>query len=119
VVLCVLIPRELVAREAPAMTQDARLRQQVKELQAAASEVEVRLVSGTKVRGHIMWADATSFSLRTKNGKEWTWPYSEVADVKRRGPSWPAKLAIIGGGALAVLCFAPFPIGLLCQKDPS
>ena len=48
--------------------------------------------------------------------------YAQVNEVKKSGLSGNAKRAIaltVAGSVLAVLCFAPFPLGFLCQQDPS
>jgi hypothetical protein len=39
--------------------------------------------------------------------------------VELRYRFWAARLAIIGGAALIVMCVAPFPFGFLCHEDPS
>jgi hypothetical protein len=116
--LC-LLPLEILAGQTRSVTQSDSFRQQLTELQTTGSEVEVRLLNGTKVHGRVLSVAATSFTFRTSAGQEWTWPFTDVVSVKKKGMSWGVKAAIIGGAALAVLCFAPFPVGLLCQKDPS
>jgi hypothetical protein len=122
--LCVPVPLAALANPNVnylcAMAQDQATRQRVLELQASRSEVEVKLSRGVRVRGHILWAYDGSFALRATDRQEWMWTYAEIAGIKGVGLSWRWKLAIIGGvGTLLVLCFAPFPVGLLCQKDPS
>jgi hypothetical protein len=90
------MPLSVAAQDTQPTTQDDVTRQQLKELQTAASDVEVTPLSGPKVHGRIQWFDDVSFALREKNGQERTWRYSEVVKVRKKGmslASHPSRLA--------------------------
>jgi hypothetical protein len=68
------------------MRDNASIRQQVIELQAAGSEVVIALLDGSKVDGRVVSVDATSFTLRASNGQDRTLPFIAVVSVKEQGP---------------------------------
>jgi hypothetical protein len=99
-------------------------RARVRALQASGSSIEITLVEGTRLRGRIVKADDESFTIgEEKTDREVALQYAQVIDVKKSGGlsgnTKRAIAAVVVGGVLAVLCFAPFPLGFLCQPDPS
>ena len=65
-----------------------------------------------------------SFTVRLeKSIQETVVPFARLQDIKKSGSSARRKAilipAIVVGGAVLVLCAAPYPIGFLCHKDPS
>ncbi|MBK5293027.1 MAG: hypothetical protein JJE04_15320 [Acidobacteriia bacterium] len=100
------------------------LKARVRELHTQTSEVKVTLPDGALLRGHILRVEADSFTIRQrKTEREIALQYAQVKEVKKSGLSRRAKAILIpiaiGGGALLLLCAAPYPIGFLCRKDPS
>ena len=100
------------------------LEARVRRLQAKSSEVKVTLLDNTVLQGRILRVEADSFTIRqVKTGRQTTIQYSQAKKVGKSGLSHRAKAilipAVVGGGALLVLCAAPYPIGFLCRKDPS
>lgn len=97
-------------------------RARVQTLLASRSTAEVTFQDGTRVRGQIVAADDTSFTIREeRTRRESTWQYFDVTSIDTI--AWNRRktaitLAIVGS-VLAVLCFAPFPVGFLCHDDPS
>ena len=95
-----------------------------RELRADAAEVRIKLTDGSKLSGSILRLEADTFTIaQEKTGQERTLQYAQITEVKKKGLSRGTKAilipAAIGGGALLVMCVAPFPIGFLCRKDPS
>lgn len=108
------------AKPPNANTLEARVR----ELHAKSSEVKVTLLDRTVLQGRILRVEADSFTIRQRRtGQQTAIQYAQVKEVKKSGLSRRAKAVliptVIGGGALVVLCAAPYPIGFLCRKDPS
>ncbi|MBP1599191.1 MAG: hypothetical protein H6Q05_4568 [Acidobacteria bacterium] len=100
------------------------LEARVRELHAKSSEVKVTLLDNTVLQGRILRVEADSFTiLQVKTGRQTAIQYSQAKEVRKSGLSRRAKVilipAVVGGCALLVLCAAPYPIGLLCRKDPS
>ena len=108
------------AAQAP-IVEATRVR--VRAVQASGSPIEITLVDGTRLRGRIIRADDDSFALsEEKTKREVPLQYAQVIEVKKSGLSGNTKRAIalaVAGSVLVVLCFAPFPLGFLCQQDPS
>ncbi len=100
------------------------LEARVRELHAKSSEVRVTLLDRTVLQGRILRVEADSFTIRQRRtGEQTAIQYAQVKEVKKSGLSRRTKAllipAVVGGGALVVLCAAPYPIGFLCRKDPS
>lgn len=100
------------------------LEARVRQLHAKSSEVKVTLLDNTVLQGRILRVEADSFTIRqVKTGRQTAVQYSQAKEVRKSGLSRRAKAilipAVVGGGALLVLCAAPYPIGFLCRKDPS
>ena len=101
------------------------IKARLRELHAAdAAGVQIKLAGRAKVSGRILRLEADTFTIaEEKTGRERTLAYAQVTEVQKKGLSRGAKAllipAAIGGGALLVLCVAPYPIGFLCRKDPS
>lgn len=119
--LCVELMVGATAAQAP-IAEATRAR--VRALQASRSAIETILVDGRMIRGRIMTADDDSFTMgEEKTNRVVALRYAQVLEVKKkRGLSGNTKAGIAAamiGGALVVLCFAPFPLGFLCQEDPS
>lgn len=100
------------------------LEARVRELHAKSSEVMVRLLDETVLQGRIVSVEADSFTIRhKKTGRQTAIPYTQAKEIRKSGLSRRTKAilipAVVGGGALLVLCAAPYPIGFLCRKDPS
>jgi hypothetical protein len=99
------------------------LKARAQSLQSKGGRVTVTTADKTTVRGRIVRVDEDSFTVREENSaQERVIPFARVKDVK--GASSGRKKAIlipaaIAGGAVLVLCAAPYPIGFLCHKDPS
>jgi hypothetical protein len=95
----------------------------VRELHARTSEVNVTFLDNTKLQGRILRFEPDSFTIREKTGRQTTIQYAQAKEVRKSGLSRRTKAilipAVIGGGAVLVLCAAPYPIGFLCRKDPS
>ena len=99
------------------------LEARVRELHAKSSEVKVTLLDSTVLQGRILRVAADSFTIRQKKtGRQTAIQYAQAKEVKKSGLSRRTKAilipAVVGGGALLVLCAAPYPIGFLCRKDP-
>jgi hypothetical protein len=119
--LCVELMVGAVAAQTP-IAEATRAR--VRALQASRSAIETILVDGTMIRGRIITADDDSFTMgEEKTNREVGLRYAQVLEVKKRswlsGNTKAGIAAAVVGGALVVLCFAPFPLGFLCQEDPS
>lgn len=100
------------------------LEARVRELHAKSSEVKVTLLDNTVLQGRILRVEADSFTIRQKKtGRQTAIQYAQAKEVRKSGLSRRAKAilipAVVGGGALLVVCAAPYPIGFLCRKDPS
>jgi sRNA-binding regulator protein Hfq len=100
------------------------LEARVRELHAKSSEVKVTLLDGATLQGRILRVEADSFTIQQKRtGQETAIRYAQAKEVEKSGLSSRAKAilipTVIGGAALVVLCVAPYPIGILCRKDPS
>ena len=122
--LCVLTVAEpLLARTQPQSQNTETTRATVRYLHARNSEIEVTLADGTRLRGRVIMVQDDSFTIKERTtGREMAWQYAQVIQVKKNGFSGAKAAltgAIIGGGVLLVLCVAPFPLGFLCQQDPS
>jgi hypothetical protein len=108
------------AAQAP-IVEATRVR--VRTVQASGSRIEITLVGGTRLRGRVIRGDDDSFTLsEEKTKREVPLQYAQVIEVKKSGLSGNTKRAIalaVAGSVLVVLCFAPFPLGFLCQQDPS
>jgi hypothetical protein len=92
------------------------------ELHAKGDAVQIKLLDGTTVQGRILRVDDHSFTFRQKKpAQEVVMQYTGVTEIKKKGLGKKVVLipAVVGGGALLVLCVAPYPIGFLCRKDPS
>ncbi len=122
--LCVLTIAQPSGAKAQSQPQHVdTIKARVRELHGKAAEVEIALADGAKLRGHIVRIEVDSFTIRQKDtAQEMALQYTHVTEVKKRGLSRGAKAAlipvIIGGGALLLLCAAPYPIGFLCREDP-
>jgi hypothetical protein len=95
-----------------------------RELHAGATGVQIKLATGETMRGNILQLGADTFTIaQDKTGQQRTLRYSQVTEVKAKRRSRDSKTilipAIVGAGAVLVLCAAPYPIGFLCRKDPS
>ena len=99
------------------------LEARVRELHAKSSEVKVTLLDDTVLQGRILRVEADSFTIRQKKtGRQTAIQYAQAKEIRKSGLSRRTKAilipAVVGGGALLVLCAAPYPIGFLCRKDP-
>jgi hypothetical protein len=119
-VLCFEPLRETAEAQAP-IVEATRAR--VRALHASGSATELTLVDGASLRARIIRADADSFLVKEeKTGREVLLQYAQLVEIRKTGLPGNTKRAIaavIIGGVLVVLCFAPFPLGFLCQEDPS
>lgn len=100
------------------------LKSRVRELHAKGNGVKVTMSDKTVIRGQIVRVAEDSFTIREEKGaRETSVPFAQLKDVGKTGMSRRAKAilipAAIAGGAVLVLCAAPYPIGFLCRKDPS
>lgn len=100
-----------------------RLKARVQELHTKGAQVTVTISDKTVIRGQIVRIAEDSFTLREeKAAGETVVPFARLKDI-RKGSSARGKAilipAAIVGGAVLVLCAAPYPIGFLCHKDPS
>ena len=114
-------PLRATLQTQPPIVEATRAR--VRALQASNSRVEITRLDGTRLRGRIIQSDDDSLTvLEEKPSREVGLQYAQVMEIKKIRLSSNTKtaiVAIIGGTVLAVLCFAPFPLGFLCQEDPS
>ena len=99
------------------------LKARVQEFHAKGAQVSVTMSDKTVIRGQIVRIAEDSFTLRAEKATgEIVVPFARLKDI-RKGSSARKKAilipAAIVGGAVLVLCAAPYPIGFLCHKDPS
>jgi hypothetical protein len=99
------------------------LKVRVQSLHKKGGRVTVTTAYKTTVRGNIIRVDEDSFAVREeKSTRETVIPFARLTNIKA-GSSGHKKTilipAAIVGGAVLVLCAAPYPIGFLCHKDPS
>ena len=118
------IAEPLLANPQPQPQDAASVEARVRDLYAQGSEIQVKLENGAVLRGRITRLEAGSFTLRQeKTNQETSLQYVQVTEVRKKGRSVGARIALIaaiaGGAALLVFCAAPFPIGFLCHEDPS
>jgi hypothetical protein len=98
------------------------LKVRVQKLHTKGGRVSVTTSDKTVLRGRIVRVDEDSFTVREeKTAREAVIPFTRLKDIKDGGSRKRAILipAAIVGGAVLVLCAAPYPIGFLCRKDPS
>jgi hypothetical protein len=123
--LCVLgVVEPLVAKTGPQSQDAVAIKAQVRALRQSGAKAEVALPDGTRLRGRIIRVDDDSFTMREEKSRvEVAWRYAQVIEVRKKGLSRRERAALtgalIGGSVLFVLCVAPFPLGFLCQQDPS
>jgi hypothetical protein len=102
----------------------ARLRADVsKRVASRNTRVNIKLLSGAELKGHIEHADDKGFTFtEDKTGKNWSIAYSEVNNVKGRGLGTGAKIGIIAAVTVGLLVtvvvlgmrnFDPFKNGVL------
>ena len=99
-----------------------RLKARVRQLHAKGNQVTVTMADRTVIRGEITRVADDSFTIRPENrAPETVVPFAQLRSVKKNGLSRKAILipAAIAGGAVLILCAAPYPLGFLCHKDPS
>lgn len=88
----------------------ARIREKIKELGTGTSAtVTVSLKDGSVVKGHVIEADGSAFTVAGDEGREQSIEYSQVKKVKGRNFSTGVKIAIglaVGIGVLAIAILA-------------
>lgn len=92
-----------------------------RQFHAQASDVRVKLTSGKTLEGVIVSVADASFMLRQrKTEHDVTLQYTEVADIKKRGPRRIVKIGLVILGVLAVAsCVMPYPFSICDTTDPS
>jgi hypothetical protein len=107
----VLVPLGQIApAQARTKTDDdpAKIKANVeKRLANKKTKVEIKLRSGSKIKGRITQAGENGFTItEDKTGKQSDVSYSEVAQVRGRGMSTGTKIALIVGVAAVVVIVA-------------
>ena len=98
----------------------ASTKQQVRELNAKSTQVQITVLPGRVLRGRIVQVASDTFVVRQKDGAEEMVEYARVTKINKQGIRKSVLLpAVIGGAVLVALCVAPYPIGFLCRSDPS
>jgi hypothetical protein len=101
-----------------------RLKARLQEFHTEGTQVTVTMSDSTVIRGQILRISETSFTVRQQStAQEAVVPFARLKDIRKSGSFRRRKAflspAAIVGGAVLVLCMAPYPIGFLCHKDPS
>jgi hypothetical protein len=105
--------------------QDASsIRDRVMQLRAQDSRAMVTLIDGTVLQGRVIRVEENSFVLNEEStSKEVPVAFAQVKEMRKKGLAGRTIAVLIPaaivGGALLVLCAAPYPIGFLCRQDPS
>ncbi|HEY5884226.1 MAG TPA: hypothetical protein VIT88_06030 [Pyrinomonadaceae bacterium] len=90
----------VVSAQARVDLETAKVRAKVEAL-GVNTQVEVKLIDKTKLRGRIGGTDRDSFYLDNLAGGNTKILYSEVSDVKKHGSGWSTRQWVILGSVAA------------------